>query len=78
MSPRPRTSRMMFGKSSCSCVDNQFSLQWATNYINKRSGLKTQSVEYHLSFSFGPEAQKLFEVSGRSSSRNRDGNHQLL
>ena len=34
----------------------QFSLQWATNYINRRSGLKTQSVEYHLSFSFRPES----------------------
>ena len=34
----------------------QFSLQWATNYINQRSGLKTQSVEYYLSFSFRPES----------------------
>ena len=34
----------------------QFALQWATNYINRRSGLKAQSAEYHLSLSFRPES----------------------
>lgn len=30
----------------------QFSLQWATNYINRRSGLKFPVPSYHLSLSF--------------------------
>jgi len=32
----------------------QISLQWATNYINKRSGLKTPGPAYHLSLGFDP------------------------
>jgi putative Mg2+ transporter-C (MgtC) family protein len=36
----------------------QFSLQRATEYINERSGLKTPSVRYQLSFSFKPESAK--------------------
>ncbi|MEK6406721.1 MAG: MgtC/SapB family protein [Acidobacteriota bacterium] len=32
----------------------QFSLQWATNYINRRSGLKTPVVTYRLSLGFNP------------------------
>ncbi|HXM36864.1 MAG TPA: MgtC/SapB family protein [Pyrinomonadaceae bacterium] len=30
----------------------QFSLQWASDYINKRSGLKTPGLGYHLSLGF--------------------------
>ena len=32
----------------------QFSLQWATNYINRRSGLKAPVVTYRLSLGFNP------------------------
>ena len=32
----------------------QFSLQWATNYINRRSGLKGPVVSYRLSVGFTP------------------------
>jgi len=32
----------------------QCSLQWATNYINKRSGLKSPVVTYRLSLGFNP------------------------
>ena len=32
----------------------QFSLQWATNYINRRSGLSVSPVTYRLSLRFNP------------------------
>lgn len=32
----------------------QFSLQWATNYINKRSGIKRPAASYRLSVRFNP------------------------
>ena len=32
----------------------QFSLQWAANYINRRSGLKAPVVTYRLSLGFNP------------------------
>ena len=32
----------------------QFSLQWATNYINRRSGLRVAHVAYRLSLGFNP------------------------
>lgn len=32
----------------------QFSLQWAANYINRRSGLKTAVAAYRLSLGFSP------------------------
>jgi putative Mg2+ transporter-C (MgtC) family protein len=41
----------------------QFSLQWATNYINRRSGLKVPVVSYRLSIGFTPAtAQAVREV----------------
>lgn len=32
----------------------QFALQWATNYLNKRSGMKVLAVTYRLSLGFNP------------------------